>query len=107
MEKIFVVLAGPVTAEKKFLCNRSLVEWQTNVKKQRPSGDGCPYYSPASTNTNIRVFFATAKNQYGWQLTLEDVSGFNGSLAGVLKVLYAKRSKEWVSGVLMTFFYCF
>ena len=74
-----------------------MVDWQLNVRKQKVPAGGCPFYSPASTNTNIRVFFATCKSQYDWHLTLEDVSGFPGSLAGVLKELYAKRAKEWVS----------
>ena len=43
------------------------------------------------------------KNQYDWHLTLEDVSDFPGSLAGVLKELYTKRAKEWVSSCFDSF----
>ena len=97
VELIFEVLSGPVTAEKKAICNAAMVDWQVNVKKKKVPLGGCPFYSPASTNTNLRVFFATCKSQHDWHLCLEDVSGYPGSLAGVLKVLYEKRSKEWVS----------
>ena len=97
MEKIFAVLAGPVTGEKRALCNAALVDWQVNVRKKKIPRNGCPFYSPSSTNTNVRVFFATTKNEYEWQLTLDHMSGFPGSLAAVLKTLYAKRALEWVS----------
>ena len=97
MEKIFSVLSGVVTPEKKALCNAAMVDWQTNVRKKKVAAGACPYYSPSSSNTNIRVFFATTKTMYDWRLTLDDLSGFPGSLTGVIKVLYEKRANDWVS----------
>ena len=105
-ELIFDVLSGPVDSKKKALLNAAMVDWQLSVRKKKVGLDQCPFYSPASTNTNIRVFFATCKSQYDWQLTLDDVSGFPGSLAGVLKELYAKRAKEWVSSFSVSCLCC-
>ena len=47
--RFFLVLWMP----KKALCNAAMVDWQLNVRKQKVPLGGCPFYLPASTNTNI------------------------------------------------------
>jgi len=95
---VFVVCSGPKTPDKVDLANKVVVTWQLDFKKKRPSADSeCPYYSPASTNGQLRIFFAALKSQYGWEIGMEDLSNFKGSLTATLKDLYNEREVKYVS----------
>lgn len=92
------VCSGPKTPDKVDLANKVVVTWQLDFKKKRPSADSeCPYYSPASTNGQLRIFFAALKSQYGWEIGMEDLSNFKGSLTATLKDLYNEREVKYVS----------
>ena len=104
--RIFVDLTGDVSYQKVRLANRVMCSWQDDFKMKKvgskeDAGSNCPYYQPSSQNHMLRVFFAGMNKRFGWQLGLDDLSGFTGSLTAMLAKKYAERKAIWVSDVLI------
>ena len=104
--RIFVDLTGDVSYQKVRLANRVMCSWQDDYKMKKVgskegAGSNCPYYQPSSQNHMLRVFFAGMNKRFGWQLGLDDLSGFTGSLTAMLAKKYAERKAIWVSDVLI------
>ena len=108
--RIFVDLTGDVSFQKVRLANRVLCSWQDEYKKKKAGGkdddrDNCPYYQPSSQNHMLRVFFAGMNKRFGWQLGMDDLSGFPGSLTAMLAKKYSERKAIWVSDVCGVFYF--
>lgn len=95
--KILVALSGTITDGKRHLANKTITHWQTDLKKEKPDENGCPYFAPASQNQKLRSFFSALNKFHGWHLKLDHLKGFDGSLAGQLSTLYKERSEKYVS----------
>ena len=108
--RIFVDLTGDVSFQKVRLANRVLCSWQDQYKKKKAGvkdddRDNCPYYQPSSQNHMLRVFFAGMNKRFGWQLGMDDLSGFPGSLTAMLAKKYSERKAIWVSDVCGVFYF--
>ena len=98
VHRVFVLLNGKPDLKMKRLCNAMLVDWQGNLKLKKIKKDKtCPYYSPKTQNTELRIFMAYMKSVYDWQYETKDFFGYNGALVQVLAATYAQRQKEYVS----------
>jgi hypothetical protein len=67
-----------------------------------PKNGGSPFPAPASLNTMIRTFLASAKDYYQWQFSQKDF-GFDGGYNGFFQELVANRRKDDVSFL----FFCY
>ena len=101
--QLFQTVSGLPNTEKIHIANNAVVDWQMNLKKKRVSSTdtndrkSIPFLQPSVQNRTLRDFFSHMAKMYNWQFTQSDLSGFEGSLAGVLKELYKQRLAEFVS----------
>ena len=95
--KILVVLSGIITDDKRHLANKTITHWQSELKRERPDENGCPYFAPSSQNQKLRTLFSALTKFHGWHLKLDSLKGFDGSLAEQLGTLYKERSEKYVS----------
>ena len=95
--RFFDLLSGDKTPSKTQMANSLLVDFSLKHKKRRFKEGDCPWYSPVTQSTELRVMLAHMTKNYGWQYTELDFKGFEGCLNGVLQTMYEQRLKEWVS----------
>ena len=98
--KLYTMVSGrpPSDREALELTNRVMIDW-ARVYRKLVVRDGatCPYYEPSSTMTAFRSLFAYFGCACGWEIGLDDLKGFPGSLDAVLTKLFADRQKKYVS----------
>ena len=96
--RAFVAVAGERSRAKLMLCNALVVDHQVNLKKIRKlKTDEFEYYHPSTQAVELRTFFAHMNTMHDWRYTEKDLSGFKGSLQGVMKEVFAQRLKKYVS----------
>jgi hypothetical protein len=102
-EMVFVLLRGEENqTEKVRSLNGMSIDWVSEKKLKKPLREGGSYYpAPASLNTMVRTFFASAKDYYQGSFSQKDFS-FNGGYNGFFAALCKKRREEDVS-----FLFCF
>jgi hypothetical protein len=104
-EMVFVLLRGEENrTEKVRSLNGMLIDWVSEKKLKKPPREGGSYYpAPASLNTMVRTFFASAKDYYQWSFSQKDFS-FDGGYNGFFAALCKKRREEDVSFFVLFFF---
>ncbi len=97
---MFVVLSGEGDRSRKVkLLNAMLMDWVMGKRKSRQVNDntnGSEFHSPATLNTETRVFLASTKLYFDWHFTLDDFK-FDGGYCGWFKELMNQRQRKNVS----------
>lgn len=97
MPYVFKACAGPPTKAKIQLVNALLVDWQLPLKKKvMQKGTECPYYAPSTQAIEFRTFMGRMRTQYGWQVTENDLRGFEGAFHGVMEAEFARRREKYI-----------
>lgn len=97
VHRIFSILSGPKSDDKKFLMNKVLLSWMVTLKLKKPMKNGRDYYSASSQNQKLRAFFGAVKSRFNWEYDRKDFKGFGGALLPVMDYMYSCRRKEDVS----------
>ncbi len=97
-EVVFVLLRGEEDrADKVRQLNAMIIDWVSDKRlRKNPREGGSCYPAPASLNTMIRTFFASAKDYYQWSYSQKDFC-FDGRYNGFFAALCKKRRAEDVS----------
>ena len=99
--RAFVAVAGNVTRAKLMLCNAMTVDHQVNLKRVRKKkGSKYDCYAPSTQAVELRTFFSHMSKMHDWRMTEKDLSGFKGSLAGVMEKIFEQRQEKYVSHIL-------
>ena len=96
--RLFVEMSGPKNAFKKELANSAMVDWHVALRKAKKVDEEkeCPFLQPSSQNMMHRTLMSRLRDCYDFRFTSADFTKFNGSLGGVLALLYRQRQKKWV-----------
>jgi hypothetical protein len=107
-EVVFVLLRGDENrADKVRQLNAMIIDWVSDKRlKKNPLNGGSCFPAPASLNTMIRTFFASAKDYYQWSYSQKDFC-FDGGYNGFFAALCKKRRAEDVSCCCCFFFEIF
>ena len=103
VEKVFVLLSGPVEKRKKVMfLNDMLIDWIGNLRRknavrelvasvnqtwkddEKKSSLRATYHSPSTINTMVRNFFAATREYYAWDFSVADF-GFDGGVQRLLQ----------------------